>query len=247
MTITIAVFKWRRIKTGFQLPFITNYTAEHVNKLYRGVQRNTTVPFRFVCVTDDAKDIDTSSIEVLPLFKESQYLMPYGGCYHRLFIFSKQVEKYLGPRFITIDLDCVITGSLDKILTRPEDFVMNQYDIKRNNHATHQYYNGGLILMTAGSREIIWNKFRRHPDAVIYDLDARKKRLEIIGSDQAVISHFLGPDEAIFTPENDGVYDYRKLPDRQVLPSDANMVFFAGKRDPYTLQRNHSWIRQHWL
>ena len=125
-TISIVVFKWRRIKTGFQLPYVTDYTSEHVNKLYRGIQRNTTVPFRFICVTDDKTNID-SEIEVIPLFKESAHLMKYGGCYHRLFIFSKDIEKYFGPRFITIDLDAVITGSLDKLLTsRTEDFVINQ-------------------------------------------------------------------------------------------------------------------------
>jgi len=239
--ISVVCFKWNRSKEGMQLPSsIDQYGPEHVNILYHSIQRNTTVPHRFICVTDDPKGLHPD-IEVVPLWDYCQYL---GGCYNRLYIFSSEVADLFGPRFITIDLDCVIVGNIDHILNRTEDFVINEYDIKGNRHATHQYYNGGLIMMNAGAREEIWEDF--DPLKTPQSIQTRKDRLEIIGSDQAWISHRLGEGEKTFTKE-DGVYDYRKFVDRKVLPDNASIVMFPGKRDPMTEFRRIGWIQKYWL
>jgi len=239
--ISVVCFKWKRSKEGIQLPSsINQYGPEHVNILYHSTQRNTTVPHRFICVTDDSKGLH-SNIEVVPLWDHCQYL---GGCYNRLYIFSSEVENLFGPRFITIDLDCVIVGNIDHILNRTEDFVINEYDIKGNRHATHQYYNGGLIMMNAGAREEVWTDF--DPTKAPELLQPRKDRIELIGSDQAWIAHRLGDGESMFT-KDDGVYDYRKLDDRKVLPDNASIVMFPGKRDPLTEYKRIPWIQKHWI
>jgi len=223
-----------------QLPSsINQYGPEHVNILYHSIQRNTTVPHRFICVTDDSKDLHPD-IEVVDLWDYYQYL---GGCYNRLYIFSADIEDLFGPRFVTIDLDCVITGNIDHLLKRTEDFIINEYNIEENKHATHQYYNGGIIMMNAGAREEIWKDF--DPKVTPNLIQLRKDRIELVGSDQAWIAHRLGPGEARFTKQ-DGVYDYRKLNNRKVLPDNAAIVMFAGRRDPLTEYRNAPWIREHW-
>jgi hypothetical protein len=35
----------------------TRYGSEYVNKLYRGIKRNTTIDFDFYCCTDDASGL----------------------------------------------------------------------------------------------------------------------------------------------------------------------------------------------
>lgn len=238
--ISVVAFKWQRSTEGMQLPrSVEQYGAQHVNILYRSVQRNTTVPHRFICVTDDPSGLD-SGIEVVDLWDYCKYL---GGCYNRLYIFSPDIEDLLGPRFIAIDLDCVITSNIDHILNRTEDFVINEYDIEANRHATHQYYNGGIIMMNAGARDEVWYDF--DPSTTPDLLQSRKDRIELVGSDQAWISHRLGPGESTFT-KRDGVYDYRKLDNRKILPSDAAIVMFPGKRDPLTEYTKAPWIREHW-
>jgi len=238
--ISVVCFKWNRSKEGMQLPSsVEQYGPEHVNILYHSIQRNTTVPHRFICVTDDPKGLHPD-VEVVPIWDYCQYL---GGCYNRLYIFSSEVENLFGPRFITIDLDCVIVGNIDHILNRTEDFVINEYDIQSNRHATHQYYNGGIIMMYAGAREEIWEDFDHlTTPGLIQD---RKDRVEIVGSDQAWIAHRLGPGERTLT-KNDGVYDYRKLPNKKILPEDSCIIMFPGKRDPLTEHRKIPWIRDYW-
>jgi len=239
--ISVVCFKWNRSKEGMQLPSsIDQYGPEHVNVLYHSVQRNTTVPHRFICVTDDPKGLHPD-IEVVPLWDYCQYL---GGCYNRLYIFSSEVADLFGPRFITIDLDCVIVGNIDHILNRTEDFVINEYDIEGNRHATHQYYNGGIIMMNTGAREEIWHDF--DPTKTPESIQSRKDRIELIGSDQAWIAHRLGDGEITFT-KNDGVYDYRKLLNKRVLPEDSCIVMFPGRRDPLTEYRKVPWIQKYWI
>lgn len=238
--LSIVVFKWNRIRSGMQLPSsIDQYGAEHVNILYHSIKRNTTVPFRFICVTDDYEGLHPD-IEQRWLW---DFCRELGGCYNRLYIFSEKVEKILGPRFITIDLDCVITGNIDHILRRSGDFIINKYDIQANRHASHQYYNGGIIMMDAGARRQVWDEF--DPQTTPQLIQPRKDKIELVGSDQAWIAHVLGPGEQTFD-QKDGVYDFRKLDDKQKLPEDAAIVMFAGKRDPLTEYQRYKWIRDHW-
>lgn len=36
----------------------SKYGPEYVNKLYRGIKTNSTIPFKFYCVTDDASGLE---------------------------------------------------------------------------------------------------------------------------------------------------------------------------------------------
>jgi hypothetical protein len=238
--INIVTFKWNRILTGFQLPSICDYTSKHVNILHNSIKRNITVPYRFICITDDPTGID-SDIEIVELWDKYKSL---GGCYNRLYLFSKDMKSLIGDRILSIDLDVVITANIDEIVSRTEDFVMNEYNIEANKNATHQYYNGSLVLMNAGARSKVWKHF--HNPGSLEVLEHRRKRNELVGTDQAWISHLLGPTEETFTPEYDGVYDFRKIPVKHILPNNAKMVFFHGKRDPSTLVHSYEWIREHW-
>ena len=237
--VTIVCFKWNRQKTGLELPHVCDYGHRHVNILKASIDRNTTRTHRFICVTDDWSCLN-KDIEVVQLWDKCLSL---GGCFNRLFVFSEIMRKYLGDRFICIDLDCVITGNIDDLLRRQEDFVINQYPKDKPGNATQQHYNGGLFMMDAGARKQVWDTFDPLVSPSI--LEERKTRREVCGSDQAWIAHTLGDGEAMFTPA-DGVYDYRVLGNRGILPADAKIVMFPGRRDPSTERDNVPWIRRCW-
>lgn len=164
------------------------------------------------------------------------------------------MKDILGERFVAIDIDTVITSSIDSILSRKEDFIINEYNRNINKFASKQYYNGSLIMMNAGARSDVWDKFDYTESVREISLRKSSKEygghrsdsVELVGSDQAWISHFLGEGEATFTNE-DGVYDYRHFHDRNTLPGNAKIVFFPGKRDPFTERRKVAWIRKHWV
>jgi hypothetical protein len=116
-TLTVCTFLWHDPGYRWNSHFI--YGAEHVNKLYRAVHRNLRLPHEFVCITDIPAGIDPA-IRIVRLWNDHRNL---GGSYVRLRAFAADMRDVLGPRFAWLDLDCVITGNLDPVLGRSEDFI----------------------------------------------------------------------------------------------------------------------------
>lgn len=98
------------------------YGADYVNRLYRGVLRNTQRDVNFVCVTDDSTGID-SAITCLDLkafsfsdtLEKAQSVAPKrNGAYTKLAVFKDGFLPFSGPA-LALDLDVIITGSLDHL------------------------------------------------------------------------------------------------------------------------------------
>ena len=229
--LTIVCFKWNRIPTGFQLPAVCDYTARHVNVLRSMLERHVHLPHRLVCVTDDSEGIDPR-VEVVPLWDRCRSL---GGCYNRLWVFSREAGKLFGPRFACIDLDAVLVRDCTPLFDRPEPFVVNAYNPCRV-ETNDQRYNGGMFMMDAGARASVWDEF--DPDTTPARVQADPR---VIGTDQGWIRLHLGRDEARWT-NADGVYEARQV--RHSLPGNARLVMFAGRRDPS--QHPYPWVRTHW-
>lgn len=232
--LTVVTWKWER-QPGF--PVV--YTAGHVNALRRAVAAHYDRPHRFVCVTDDPTGLDRD-VEVVPLCKRYAHLRNPSNrsgpnCYMRLFAFSEEAGEVFGERFVSMDLDIVVTGDLVQVWDRDEDFVIC------HNPSGIAPYNGSMWLLRAGTRREVWERFdpKRSP--------VRSKALGYFGSDQAHIAAVLGTNEATWT-EADGVYSYRRHIQRTgQLPENARLVFFAGRDKPWhpPVRRRNPWIEEH--
>jgi len=233
--LTVACFRWRNIKQGFILPAqnVSRYPVDWVYKLRDGVARHYSKPHQFVCITDEPNALP--GIATIPLWPD---LAELGGCYRRLKLFDPDFDL-LGNRFVAIDIDAVIVGSLDPLFDRSDDFVINSHSGKA---PIGQKYNGSLILMNRGARPKVWQDFdaKTTPQKLI-------RNRGVVGTDQAWIRTVLGGGELRFT-ERDGVYDVKHSKGvGQKLPDNARIVFFSGPRDPETEMKKSAWIRDHWL
>ncbi len=245
--LDVCCFKWKP-SPGYR----SKFTGQHVNVLRNMVARNYQKPHRFTCITDDPSGID-SSIRIIPLWPDHGNLpSAYGprnpSCYRRLKLFSPEAGEIIGPRFVSMDIDMVITGDLSPIWDRPEDFVI----IKSPMVSPRYFYNGSMMMMTAGSRRQVWDDF--NPVASIQETVSRG----FFGSDQAWISLLLGKSEATWD-ESDGVYSYRLHIDASMkhgrlvkklkkdLPDNAKVIVFHGEFDPWDVEPQRlSWVRNHW-
>lgn len=233
--LTVVTFKWKSPLPNYR----STFTHEHVRVLRNMVARHYPHPHRFVCITDDADGL--KDIETLPLWNDHANVpSPHGGdnpsCYRRLKLFDPAIELLLGKRFVSIDLDTVITGDLTPIWQRPEDFVIWGETDKRS------WYNGSMMLLTAGARPQVWQKFNPRISPRLAQRAGR------FGSDQGWISHILGKGEAKWGRQ-DGVYSYRVhlAPKGGGLPEDARVVFWHGKIDPWSYKGQQlEWVREHW-
>jgi hypothetical protein len=235
--ITIACWKWKRTTTGHQLPHVVDYGPEHVHTMQSMLERNVTVPYRFVCITDDPTGLDCETIPLWEVYEA-------GGCYHRLRAFSPEISEILGNRFCWIDLDAVIVDNIDPILSIEDDFAIHQYAYKGK---PEQHYNGGLVIMSAGVRAEVWDAF--HPTASPRIIARMNEEKRLIGSDQAWISHVLGPGERTLGPA-DGVYEAmpmeksRSSRNDRHPPKDARIVLFSGPRDPTSTPL--PWVKEYY-
>ena len=229
----VVTWLWRQ--NGYR----SQFESAHVNTLRRMVARHLSVPHDFICLTDMPEGLDPE-IRALPMPKVPEITVKPDrpNCFRRLWAFSAEASDVIGPRFLSLDLDVVITADITPLVCRPDQFVMYGDTARRTT------YNGSLLLMTAGSRRQVWDQFK---GAASY---RETQRLGMIGSDQAWISHVLGPGESVFT-RSDGVYSFRNEIARRWprdLPTNARIVVFHGKPDPWqaSVQRDFPWIKDHY-
>ena len=94
--------------TTFSCVNVQNYQGrgvEYVNILYDMVKRNTTLPFNFVCLTDDPDGL-AEGIKAVPAPLDLE------GWWAKLFLFSPGLFPK-GERIIYLDLDTLVVGNID--------------------------------------------------------------------------------------------------------------------------------------
>lgn len=222
--LTIVGWLWRDEQCAAQ------YRPEHVNAWARMIHQHLSIPHRFVLVTDQPDADYDPLITTVPLWDDWREVPnPKWGpkkpkCYVRLKAFSKEAREILGPRFVSIDLDCLVLGSLDALFMRKEDFL-----ICKRIHPT--YYNGSMWMMTAGARSFVWEDFNGAQSVA----EAQK----FIGSDQAWLCYRLGPNEKGWQDVRDGVYGWTRIKNTRSYyrepPRNARIIFFYGGAKPWNL------------
>ncbi|MEM8670026.1 MAG: hypothetical protein AAGG48_21040 [Planctomycetota bacterium] len=98
----------------------TKYGSEYVNRLYHGVEKNLSQPFRFICLTEVPDGIDRR-VDVQPLpetpFDEAAFDAKKGGeTWRKVGLFKPGLADLDGDTLF-LDLDLVLTGSLDDFFT----------------------------------------------------------------------------------------------------------------------------------
>jgi hypothetical protein len=232
--LTVVCWKWQQ--PGGRAKF----SSEHVNVLRNMVERNYRNEHQVVCFTDDDRGIDRR-VRCFPVSNSHGNLQnplgpEYPSCYRRLVAFSPGFEQYVGERFISLDLDCVIVDDVTTLWDRPEDIVFWQSPIRAPD------YNGSMWMVRTGSREELYTEF---DPKTVPELTHKANK---IGSDQGWFSYRC-PGEAVWT-QDDGVWSWKpQLRNRRwILPPGARIVFFPGAEQPWdeSTQDRAAWIRQHY-
>jgi hypothetical protein len=209
----------------------TKFSIDDVAKLAAGLKRNLRQPHRLVVVSDRLGD-DFVRIPDLNLTSVK-------GCFARLRVFDPAWQQSIGvrdnDRLVCIDLDTVLTGSLDEALDRAEPFVIMQ----GGNASNPCPYNGALFMLWAGSYPDVWGSF---------SLDAAAKVPHCsFPDDQSWLAHKLPNAPGWKVGPETGLYVYRKPgwpKGSDALPGDARLVTFVN-RTPRELA-HLDWVREHW-
>lgn len=229
MTLTVLTWFWT------QPGGPAAYTAEHVNIWAAMVRRHLRQPHRLACVTDIPQGIDPSIEIIRPPGEFADIILPSWGprrpqCLRRLSMFRPDAGALFGQRFVCMDLDCAIGGDLDPLFDTDDEFRIYRGTAKG------RPYNGSMMLLKAGARTKVYEGFT--PEGAV---EAGRR---YIGSDQAWISHVLGPHEATWGPEDGACW----FGDRMHTRDNPRVVFFPGSPKPWQVVENDSdpWVAQHY-
>jgi hypothetical protein len=209
---------------------VSPYSVDKVERAARMIRGSMTDPHEIVVITDQPAHEFSSELRVVPMWKDLSHM---GRCWRRLKAFDPSMRELFGPRFCWIDLDMVVLGDITPLFQRKEDIVFWKPG------TTRTPYNGSMVMMTAGARGDVWKKFSAQRAKVAIN------QMGYPGTDQAWWSCYLGPNEASWTPERDGVCAYWQNC-RPSPPTNARIVYFPGSlKDNGSYVRNHSpWVKQ---
>ena len=227
------------------------YETNYVNILYNMVERNLTIPHKFIIYTDHVKMhklVPGDNVEVRKLPFHT-----YEGWWNKLTLFSP--EANLEGTCLYFDLDVVILDNIDCFFTynnKNSDHFVGMNDFNK----TTKLFNSSVMrfnnkIMT----EYVWKEYLKD-----------KKMFDRLQGDQNVISMTIKqtpyyssfPNEWTFSAkwyDRDNPRFHRERWTFQKRP-DSKVAIFHGKPNPHELINPHphesydlnkiEWVKNHW-
>lgn len=198
---------------------------EYVRKLYEGFKRNTTIPFKFHCLTNfDADFFDTNII--IHKLESPSWL----GCLPKYSVFNS--DYGFKGRVFACDLDVVITGNMDEMLSYGGDF-----STRRTFHGIPES-GGDMVAFEGGTFGWIWDEFISNTKKVV-DFTKGRERWVYRYHEK------MKPFEFLQDLYPDQMYSYKNhINCSRGLPENARIVSCHGKPRPHQIKE--SWIEEHW-
>ena len=214
------------------LKYGDKYSAEYVNKLYSMVKRNLTIPFEFVCFTENSEGID-SEIRVEPLKVQSGIT----GWWYKPMFFDKQFP--LKGTILFFDLDVIIFENIDKLFRfQPGKFCIIR-DFTRHQIKDWSKMNSSVFRLETGSLSYVYDNF-------MSNVKLHTKRFH--GDQDFIYSQVqkdfcFWPDEWIQsykwemrgkppTSRVNGVRNFVKPGEPKILP-ETSVAVFHGEPNPH--------------
>lgn len=204
------------------------YSPDYVNNLYSMVSRNITLPFRFICLTENSQDI-RSEVEIWPLpeFEEPSWeYARYCQAWRKLALFQSGLADMKG-KVLFLDLDVVIMNNIDCFFS-----FSNKLSIIENWYQPGQLVGqASAICFDSGKDEILLQHY----------LDDPIKVLKEYKTEQAYITGYLGKEGFDYFPKG-WCISFKKhcMPSgfarffsaKVKEPNNAKIVVFHGRPNP---------------
>lgn len=195
----------------------------YINNLYRGVKRNLTLPHRFWCFYQKGLELELDEgIHAVPFDSPS-----WKGCFPKLKAFDP--ENGLSGRVVVMDLDMVVTGSLDEM------FSYNGYLMTRSTFVREQKSGGDIVFFRAGMFPF-WTTLVDNPESFERKYGGRER--------------FVYRDA--WKPYFDFVQDlypgqlcsYKRHVRRYGIPNNCRLISYHGRPRPHEIK--NPLLAQYW-
>lgn len=237
------------------------YGSEYVNRLRKGVMRNSTRPLRIFCMTEDRQGIDPA-VEILPLPEEPYFAAMENalrnarvrGRLRKVSMFRPDLIPDLEGPLLVLDLDVVVIGDLADLA----DYAPGKVAMRREWKARPwQLGHGSVEKIEPASHRYLYEDMLKDPEGSVLLGGGSEQNYTSLNA--ARHNDFVPfPDEWIASFK----YDCRPprplnliLPPRK--PPFAKVVCFHGRpkmseavagfrSDPLHSTRRSAWLTQAW-
>ncbi len=218
------------------------YDASYVNKLHRMVKRHLSIPFRFVCLTDDTQGIE-SGVETFPIpeFKRtSDFQEPnIERGWNKLLTFSSPLYDLKGTALF-LDLDIVIVNNIDDFFLPDGDFFIIRDWLKPEH---------------TGNSSIYRFEIGQHAEIITNFLAHEKEIRKIFRNEQEYLTAYMKQKSKLEYWNDDIVKSFKRhcihpglkgwfLEPR--LPEEAKIIVFHGHPNPdqAIVGKSGKWFRK---
>jgi len=134
----------------------TLYGPEYVNKLFNEIEKFVTIPYEFICFTDNNSGVSAPTYALPDLKLE--------GWWNKLWLFNENLPVQFN-RIFYIDLDTVIFDNIDHILS---NLVKRFYMLRDFYRSTG--FGSGLMSWDLNKEFYLWELFQRHRNKPLQSL-----------------------------------------------------------------------------
>lgn len=198
------------------------YTPQWVDKLWRGIRRWYSRPFRFVCLTDQPSGVFDEDVEAIDFLDDKHSWLNLMEMY--------RPELELG-RFMTLGLDTVITGSLDDLAGYEGHFGCNRDPYNPNTYAN------GVTIVNGDYARVIWELWQLHGDETVAMCGS--------ASELAWMRKFLPRPDILCDQFPGQILSYSVFARKLTEPGNTRVVGFHGKSKPHNCSSD--WVLANWI
>lgn len=246
----------------------TRYDPDYVNVLYRAVRAHMTLPHRFLCVTDDAADLDPG-IEVAPMpeFSVPRATWPTTNLAKIAMLAPGMAED--DEIVLQLDIDLMVVGDLrpfvELFLARPAFYTLREWNPALVRAVVPLAWRpdrgsqGSVNLYRAGDQRHMYEDFDARTLEIFAKYRTDRFYFPAVARSQAYLPHNWCPSF-----KNDCVWYWplSLVAGEPRLPKDARILVFHGKPRPTDLlgpsgrrwgtgrkfgYEPVSWMRDYWL
>lgn len=226
------------------LKYGDKYPSEYVNKLHSMVSRNLTVPYEFVCFTENKNGINPN-IRIEPL----QVRSDVQGWWYKSMFFDKNF--CLKGTILFLDLDVIIFKNIDKLFHfAPKNFCIIR-DFTRSQIKDWKKFNSSVFRLETGQHHHVYENFMKDPKSISRRFHGDQDWIY----DQIRKNYALWPDEWIQsykwemrkrapTHRINGIRNFLKPAEPEIL-SETCVAVFHGEPNPHNCVDD--WCKRNWI
>ena len=200
------------------------YDSDYVNTLYLMTKRYLTIPFDFICLTENSQNL-LKQIKVINLEDRS-----IKGWWNKCLLFK---PDFLSGSCLYLDLDIIILKNIDEFI------IQNQYlNILCNpislNKKTYYKINSSMLLWNTNNKELhkIW--FQYSTNKLFYD------NHKTFGDQEVILKSNV---KYKFFPGNKIRY-FKSIKEKENLDTNISIIVFKGKKQKD--YKSNSIVRNYW-